>query len=43
MHFTPDGQIDQARAYYDSAHMEDLATEMKKKKKEEEGGGSAGK
>ena len=36
MHFTPEGKIDRARAYYDSAHMEGLAREMKMKKKEEE-------
>ena len=28
MHFNPSGKIDQARAYYDSAHMEGLAKEM---------------
>ena len=29
MHFNDEGKIDEARAYYDSAHMEGLAKEMK--------------
>ena len=29
MHFNDEGKIDKARAYYDSAHMEELAKEMK--------------
>lgn len=29
MHFNEEGKIDKARAYYDSAHMESLAEEMK--------------
>ncbi len=31
MHFNGEGKIDRARAYYDSAHMEGLAKEMKAK------------
>ena len=30
MHFNEEGKIDRARAYYDSAHMEELAKEIKK-------------
>ena len=33
MHFNPEGKIDRARAYYDSAHMEGLAKEMKEARK----------